>query len=159
MVKGVTALVCASALAVTLIAAPAPATEVTFNVKVAKHKDGPYEVDIKSHIDPGATRSFWFRVKNTGDQESQLIFDDSGTSDGIGFKTKWFKAGENVSNEVEGMGYEFNIAPGQRKYFNAKQTGLDAPGAVEECLAGQARLQMITSDLSSVQINGATCAF
>ena len=159
MVRGATAFLCAAVLAVALVAAGgAQAGKDVFAVKVAKHKDGPYKVDIKSNIDPGETKSFWFRVRNTGDQSSQMTFDDAGTSDEIGFKTRWFKAGNNVSSEVEGSGYEFNIDNGQSKYFNAKQTGLDAPGAVEGCLAGEAG-DGITSDLSSVSINGATCSF
>ena len=158
MVRGATAFVCASVLAVALVAVPsASGLAVTFNIKVAKHKDGPYEVDTKSNIDAGQTRSLWFRVKNTGDQESSLVFDDAGTSDEDGFKTKWFKHGDNISSQVQQDGYTFNVAPGQKKYFNAKQT---APTPTEDtCLAGQASMTMIYTDLSSVEINGATCVF
>ena len=159
MVKGVTAFVFAGVLAGALIAAPAQAGKDVFKVRVAKHKDGPYNVGATSHIDPGETKSFWFRVRNIGDQENlQLTFDDGGSSDGTGFKTKWFKAGNNVSNEVEGEGYELKIDPGQNKYFNAKQTGLEAPGAVEECLSGHANHEMTTYSTAVIAINGALCA-
>jgi hypothetical protein len=160
MVRGPTAFVCASVLAVALATVPsASGLAVTFNIKVAKHKDGPYKTDIRSKIDPGETRSFWFRVKNTGDAESQLDFGDADTSDEVGFKTKWFKHGDNVSSQVQQGGYMFHVDPGQKKYFNAKQTGLDAPGAVEGCLAGEASMTMVYTDLSSVAINGGTCVF
>jgi hypothetical protein len=160
MVKGVTAVVCALLLIAVLAAVQSQAGETGFSVRVAKHKDGPYKVDIRASIEPGQTKSFWFRVRNIGGVEDlELVFDDSGTSDGTGFQTRWFKAGENVSSEVEGSGKVFRIDPGQRKHFNAKQTALDAPGAVEDCLAGQASIPKVTSDLSAVIINGASCAF
>ena len=161
MVRGATAFLLALVLAVALIAAPsAAAGEPTVRVKVAKHKDGPYRPNLNTSIDPGETRSLWFRAANPGTEELELVFGDAGTSDDVGFKTRWFKSGDNISDEVEGSpGYEFSLDPGQRKYFNAKQTALDAPGAVEGCLAGGAEVPKVTGDLATVEINGAMCAF
>jgi hypothetical protein len=161
MVRGATAFLLASVLAVALIAAPsAAAGEPTVKVKVAKHKDGPYRPNINTSIDPGETRSLWFRAANPGTEELDLVFGDAGTSDEDGFKTRWFKSSDNISNQVERpAGYPFHLNPGQRKLFNAKQTAPDAPGVVEGCLAGGAEVPKVTGDLATVEINDAMCAF
>jgi hypothetical protein len=159
MVKAGTAFLAVSVLAVALIAAPsATSLGPAIKVAVAKHKDGPYRGEINSNMDDGQTRSFWFRVRTTSEQDDlELVFEDLGSSDDDGFKTRWFKAGNNVSSDVEGSGYEFKIDPGQSKYLNAKQTAPDP--TAQTCLAGYAELPTITGDTSIVVINDNICAF
>lgn len=158
MLRGATGTVAAIlVLAGILTTAPAGAGENMFAVKVAKHRDGPYKVDIKANFEPGQTRSFWFRIHNGDDESFDLVFEDAGTSNEDGYRTRWFKAGKNVSDAVEQAGEPFTVAPGQSKFFNAKQRAGDP--AEPSCLAGQATLPAITSDLSSVRINGQGCSF
>lgn len=159
MVRGATAILSTAVLAVALIAAPtATSLAPPFSVKVAKHKDGRYKDHINSSIGDGETQSFWFRVKSTSDTEDvELTFNDVGSSDDDGFKTRWFKHGENISSAVEGAGYDFKIDPGQKKYFNAKQTAPDPTG--KTCIAGSADDGVVYFDQAEVAFNGTKCAF
>lgn len=126
-------------------------------VAVAKREGGPYRTHIQASMNPGQSKRFWFRVRNTGEASLQLSFDDAETSDSAGYRTTWFKQNVNISSEVEGDGVAFRIRPGRTMYFEARQTARPAPGPVEACLAGRASYPMATSDLVSVAINGAVC--
>ncbi len=111
------------ALIVALVAAPSAEglTTPLLDVKVAKQKDGPYRGFLRAKAKPNDPAILWFRARNFDDERlEEVLFSDHDSSDLNGYKVSWFKHGDNVSSAVEGSGYDFNIDPGQSKYFMAR---------------------------------------
>jgi hypothetical protein len=154
MLRGVTVAGIA-ALALAVGATPASAGD-DLRVRVAKQKHGNYKTTTRANFSPREVGSFWFRVENLGAQELEPTFSDSGSSDQDGYRTRWFKAGKNISQQVEGAGRDFTIDPGQRKYFNAVHTAPVMPGST--CLKASVT-DSTSSDAAGIGINGGQCAF
>jgi hypothetical protein len=136
-------------------ATSASAGDSLITVKAAKHKDGPYKPDVQDlNVDVGESKTLYWRVKNiTSDQKLKLGFDDAATGDPAGWAIKWFKGKTNISPEVKGLGYEFNLKPSKKKIFSATIKHKSAGDPVV-CLGGQASGAKTNADAAYFQVNG-----
>ena len=136
-----------------LFAAPsAPARGPSVTLKVAKQKDGPYKTVIKTNATPSDPASVWFRAKSKSTERLEdVLFSDDGSSDQDGFKMTWFKHGDNVSSAVEGSGYDFNLDPGEAKYFNARAKPPNANA--DTCFQGIVTFEATFLDAAYAGIN------
>jgi hypothetical protein len=136
-------------------ATTASAGDQLIMVKAAKHKDGPYKPDVQSlNLDVGKSKTLYWRVKNIdNDEKLQLAFNDAATGDPEGYSIRWFKGKKNISPEVKGIGYSFNLKPGTKKTFSATiKHKFDGDPVV--CLGGQADGPTTQADAAYFQVNG-----
>jgi hypothetical protein len=142
------------AVMVALVAVPSAGGRTTalLDLKVAKQKDGPYRSFLRAKAKPNDPAILWFRAKNVDDERLEgVLFGDDDTADLDGYKVSWFKHGDNVSSEVEGPGYDFNVDPGQAKYFMARAKPPN--GNTGLCLKGQLTHEAVPYDVAYAGIN------
>jgi hypothetical protein len=134
--------------------------EADFTVKAAKHKDGPYTDQLQSvNVAPEAKKSLYWRVKNLSVTTLPMEFNDAATENPNpeGFRITWFKGKKNITQDVKGAGYEFNLKAGKKKTFEAVVKAKVSPQPF--CLGGQA---ITTAPLDSAgayfAVNGGDCS-
>ena len=151
----ITALSLAMALALLAMAWPASAGNFGVSVKVAKEKGGTYKNVLRINVADGRSKSAWFRVKGKQNPEQlDLLFSDEGSSSSLeGLKVKWFKHGDNATEQVQGSGYPFHVDPGQSKYFQARVKADDPAG--DACIEGDATDGISVFESAAVGINEA----
>jgi hypothetical protein len=73
--------------------------------------------------------------KSAGDQAPASLSDLA--SPIPDYKVQWFRGNENISAEVKGAGYEFDLAAGQSKYFSSRIKRVGPEG--DACLDARVR--------------------
>jgi hypothetical protein len=98
--------------------------------KVAKHTDGPYKEAVRLNVEVGQTRAAFLKVRGVSGVENVELQEHNAV---IGYKTKYFKGGENITEAVTSDGFEFVAKPDKAKRFRvtAKRT---AGGSDQDCL-------------------------
>ena len=105
------------AAAAVALAAPALAGDPV-QTTVAK-PGGKFRDAVSSHIAEDATKRFRLRTKNpTGSEITATLNGDPGNNT----KVKWFKGKQNITAQVMGDGYEFQLDAGAKKNFRVKVT-------------------------------------
>ena len=116
------------------LAGPADAggDSLLLNAKVSKHLDGPYKGQIEATIDPGDAKNLYLKVKNRTGTSQAAELTDSG--DPPPYSAKFFKGSKNITDEVQGLGYEFNVAADGVKKFRMRMKRADSPAGAGTCL-------------------------
>ena len=121
----------AAAILALALAPTASAGDLEASVKVAEgDKSGPYHGSLQNvNVKLGKTKTLWWRVKGKGNTETlDLNFSDDGSSSMLeNFKVRWFKHGEDKTEEIQGEGKPFHLDPGESKYFESRVKRID-PG-------------------------------
>ena len=132
--KAVLGALLVAALAVAM-AGPAHAggpESTLLKAKVARHLGGPYKSQVQGSIEPGDSRNFYLRVKNRTGESQPVEFTDGG--DPPPYSAKFFKGSKNITDDVLGIGYEFNIPAKGVKKFRMKSIRAENPPGVGTCL-------------------------
>lgn len=130
-----------------------------FEILAAKSKDGKYKEYQKVTLKSGKKHTYFWKVTNTHGSDLQLTFDDAATMDGApnGYRIYWFKGKKqkkDISHDVQTSGYDFTVADGKTKYFNAVVKAQASP-ASDFCLGGQAGSAALPSyDSAYFGLNG-----
>ena len=107
----------AVAVAAASLAAPAWAGDPV-DTTVAK-PGGEFETSISANIPKGKTKTYRLRTRNpTGSQIAATLDGDSGNHT----KVKWFDGPQNITAQVKGDAYDFDLAAGETKTFRMKVT-------------------------------------
>lgn len=128
--------------------------EKFFNVKVAKHQDGPYSDYQTMNLPVGETKSAYFKVRNKAN--SNLLHmnfnDNTPDPDPEDFKVKWFKRDNNITSEVKSKsGYQFTLKQDKPLVIRAKVKHLD-PGD-GACIEGEAEGLDVGDDIALLAVN------
>ncbi len=137
----------ATALVVAAAAPVAEAGDLEASVKVAEgDKSGPYHGFLQNvNVKLGKTKTLWWRVKGKGNTETlDLNFSDDGSSSMLeNFKVRWFKHGEDKTEEIQGEGKPFHLDPGESKYFESRVKRIDPGDGF--CIEGGLAFDMFNS--------------
>jgi len=106
------------ALTGALAAAPAHALDLDWKNRVSTHKEGPYQQFKKIHLGVGHTKTVYWQVRSTGQNDHDLSFYTSTQPYGH-YKVHWFKGKKEITNKVEGSGYDFTLKAGTDRYFRS----------------------------------------
>ena len=103
-----------AAVTLGVAALPASAGDL-FVFKIAKQKSGPYSGDsITRVIDPGQSKAFYLKASTLpGDEPQSATLSQPGKAI---YKTKYFKGDHNITQEVQGGGYEFTLKDKPKKF-------------------------------------------
>ena len=110
-------------------ASPADAGAALVNARIGAQEDGPYEdVTLGAKLSPGKARSFHVKVKNASDDELRVTLTAllNGTD---AFKEKYYRNDREITEQVDGAGFEFGLQPGQTKRFRLRVKAIDVPEA------------------------------
>jgi hypothetical protein len=98
-------------------AGPAAAGNL-FHLRVAKNPDGPFKDAVTAQLGVDDARNFYLRAKNrTADPDDFSLGLDFEQGD---YGLKYFRGTNNITSEVKGDGYDFELAPGQVKKFRVR---------------------------------------
>ena len=122
-----------------------------FVVKVAKDKDGPFRKALNRVIPDGETRSLWYLVKSKVPDDQQVSFYEQTPDAPEGLKVKWFKGDQDVTDDVQTSGHDFNLSAGKSKYFQARVKATE-PGLLY-CLRGTASTGGVFFNTAEGEIN------
>jgi hypothetical protein len=147
--------IAALALAVAFGATPVSAGSAPFSVKAAKHKDGPYRVDLRANPDVGDTVNLYWRLASKSSDPQELTFIDEEAEFQSGYRVRWFHSGENVTDEVAGAGREVRLRPGEREFLRVEVRRRPAGEAM--CIYGEAT-EGAESSAATASLN-TLCAF
>ena len=149
--------VVAAAVAAFALPSSASAGQPLVDLKVAKHKDGPYASTQSANIDLNQARPFYWKVKNLTDEKlPEVVLNDS-TLYPAGWVAKWFRGKENITTEVLGDGYEFGLKAGKPKAFRSKLKPTKTAGPA--CHNAIAAPPETSPDSAAVIVNDAKCIF
>jgi hypothetical protein len=125
----------ALALLLALVAGPGHATNVTFDLEIAKSKDGRYKETLNARV-PQGPADFFHRVRSKTNVEQKITFKGPGSADSPAYRIRWFKRDDDITQEVTGPGFEFNLPAGGKKHFRVV---LKPDPGNDECLISSAQ--------------------
>ena len=102
-----------------LVAAPVALAGAPAELKVAKQKDGPYKTVLKANVANGEAEDLFFRATSRADKGIEGDFAADAAAVPSGWKVTYFRGDNDITDEASD-GYEFGLAPGQRKFFHAR---------------------------------------
>ena len=130
-------LLCVAAAALVLPATSAIGLEPLFKVRASSDKDGPFHVIDEMHVGVDKTKSAYFRVKSSDDEDLHgMMFGDGGTTspNPEGFTVRWFKGDKNITGDVKDAGFEFTIRSDKPTLFRAQVKHVESGGGF--CMQG-----------------------
>jgi hypothetical protein len=145
----------AVAAAVGLYATPSDAGAVRIQSFVAKDKTGPFSSEsVMAQLGSGKSKSFYIKVTSTALKGTVPVSMTALSDNEEGYKQKWFRKDNNITPEVKGGGFDFNLTPGQAKKFRLL---LKADNSPEDFFCSVTQLEdtgLSQSDNVFVRING-----
>jgi hypothetical protein len=133
---------------------------VQIHVQAAKHKDGPWsDTDPDVTIKSGKSKDLFLRVKNEAMSPHTASVDLTQTTSGqSAYHYKWFFGHENITSQVQGSGYDFNLKYHKTKRFRIHARVTDDSN--QDCLEGYFNAGSDGSTLRGFRINGSSpCVF
>jgi len=87
----------------------------------SKHQDGPFSSDqLNFNLDPVETKTAWIKVKNrTGGKLKNIALKVGKKATEDAFNVRYFHGSENITGDVRGAGYEFDLNAGKATKFKA----------------------------------------
>jgi hypothetical protein len=145
----VLAIVAAWALAA-LVPDAAVAGPPNLDAKVSRHKSGPYKQELSINIAPGTAKNVYLKVKNnTGQRKDSLQLNQFEPE--MGWNTRYFRRDQNITNEVQGGGYGFELGAGKAKKFRIR---IKAPATTDDtCVTSLVEEMGPDHDVAVVGVN------
>jgi hypothetical protein len=112
------ALTCVLAVGVTGLAiAGAPG----INLAAAKKKSGPYEEFVAANANKKAkAKELYVRAKNASTEDATAILTQDAVGGANDYRIRWYRGAENITQDVKGWGYGFNLPSDSRRDFRVK---------------------------------------
>ena len=91
-------------------------------VRLAKHREGPYQDDfIKLKLEKGQQKSAYARVTNPNKFKLSITFTSPIDQPDPGdIRVRWFKGRKDITKQVRRGDYEFGLGAGKHRVFHAE---------------------------------------
>jgi hypothetical protein len=87
-------------------------------VTMAKHRDGPYQDTYpRVNLAGGEVTNLYLKVRNRAHPRQTLTMTDDSYDPGGDYRRTWFDGDKEVTNRVEGSGYELKLKHDESERF------------------------------------------
>ena len=124
-----------SVTALVTLTGPAAFAGGPVKLGVSKQADGPFDSHAVATMDVGDAKNFYLKARNLTQNPFLAELDDQQTPTNSSYTRKYFRNSDNITADVTGSGYQFNLKPGHPKFFRVKVKRVDANTALF-CLFG-----------------------